>query len=107
MERFDRISRGYPGFFFGRYDVRTPNVAALKRGEDFKILELNGLTSEATHIYDPKNGLRQAYRVLFEQWALAFEIGAANRRLGVPPMRLRDFLAVAWGATGADSTPAA
>ena len=38
---------------------------------------------------DPRNSLFAAYRVLFEQWRLAFEIGAANRRRGVQPTRLR------------------
>ena len=54
------------------------------------IVELNGLTSEATHIYDPKNGLLDAYRVLFRQWSLAFEIGAQNRALGHPLLGLRE-----------------
>jgi hypothetical protein len=41
-------------------------------------VELNGVTSEATHIYDPKQSLCGAYRVLFEQWRIAFEIGLQN-----------------------------
>ncbi|MCB1058197.1 MAG: hypothetical protein KDD11_22085, partial [Acidobacteria bacterium] len=36
----------------------------------------------ATHIYDPKGTLRQAYRVLFEQWHMAFEIGRRNVEAG-------------------------
>jgi hypothetical protein len=48
----------------------------------FTVLELNNVTSEATHIYDPGIGLFEAYRVLFEQWRLAFEIGAENFRRG-------------------------
>ena len=52
---------------------------------NIRIIELNGVTSESTDIYDPKNSLWAAYRVLFRQWRLAFEIGAANRRRGVRP----------------------
>jgi len=85
LERaIDRISVGYDGFFFGRYDVRTPDLEAFARGEQFKIVELNGVTSEATNIYDPSNTLWAAYRVLARQWRLAFEIGAANRDAGAP-----------------------
>ena len=80
----DEVSRGYDGFFFGRYDLRTPDLEALRRGERFKIIELNGVTSEATHIYDPAFGLFDAYRTLFEQWRIAFEIGRQNRELGHP-----------------------
>ena len=88
----DRVSRGYEGFFFGRYDLRTPDVRALKRGEGFKIVELNGVSSEATNIYDPKNGLLTAYRILAEQWRIAFEIGAAQRQRGLVPVRTWTFL---------------
>lgn len=80
----DEISRGYEGFYFGRYDLRARDDDALREGRDFKILELNGVTSEVTHIYDPESSLRGAYRALFDQWALAFEIGAENRDRGVP-----------------------
>jgi hypothetical protein len=52
--------------------------------ERLRILDLNGLTSEATHIYDPRTPLREAWRVLCEQWRLAFEIAAANRAAGAP-----------------------
>ena len=63
-----------------------PARPALRAGRDFKVLELNGVTSEATQIYDPDfGGLLRAYRVLLEQWRLAFEIGAANRERGVRP----------------------
>ena len=53
-------------------------------GGEFTIIELNGVTSEATHVYDPAVGLLDAYRALFAQWSLAFEIGAANARAGAP-----------------------
>lgn len=79
------VSRSFEGFFFGRYDLRVPSAEALLRGEGIKVLELNGVTSEATHIYDPKLGLFAAYRILFEQWRLAFEIGRQNRERGVEP----------------------
>lgn len=84
----DRISRAFDGFYFGRYDLRAPSEEALLAGRDLKVLELNGVTSEATHIYDPSLTLANAYRVLSEQWRLAFEIGAANRARGVTPASL-------------------
>ena len=84
----DRLSRAYEGFFFGRYDLRVPSVEELRRGRGFKVIELNGVTSEATHIYDPRNGLRAAYRTLFEQWRLAFEIGKRNVERGAETVSL-------------------
>jgi len=85
-ERFDAISRGFDGFYFGRFDVRVHGgIDAFRAGLGFKIIELNGVTSEATHIYHPGTPLMMAYRVLMRQWRIAFEIGAENRRGGVPP----------------------
>jgi len=88
--RIDEISRLFEGFHFGRFDIRTPSVDDFRAGNNFKIVELNGVTSEATHIYDPRNSLIDAYRVLFEQWRLAFEIGAMNRARGVRPSTIRE-----------------
>lgn len=84
-ETFDQISKSFEGFYFGRYDVRAPSLVDFRRGKNFKIVELNGVTSEATHIYDPKNNLFTAYKTLLEQWRIAFEIGAQNRQRGVEP----------------------
>lgn len=84
----ERISRSFDGFYFGRFDCKAPSLEAFEAGRDLQILELNGVTSEATHIYDPKNSLLDAYRVLFEQWRLAFEIGARNRDKGFEPLAL-------------------
>jgi hypothetical protein len=93
-ETFDAISKCFEGFNFGRFDVRTPSVDEFKQGRNFKIIELNGVTSEATHIYDPKNGLATAYKVLFEQWRLAFEIGAENRERGAYPTSVNTLLSL-------------
>ena len=89
-KRFDAIARGFDGFYFGRFDVRAAEgIEAFREGDGFKIIELNGVTSEATHIYQPGTPLTAAYRVLMEQWRLAFEIGADNRRRGVAPTPVR------------------
>jgi membrane protein DedA with SNARE-associated domain len=91
-ERIDRIARDYRGFYFGRFDLRADSVEELQAGRGFKILELNGVSSEATDIYDPRNSLLVAYRRLFAQWRLAFEIGAAQRSLGITPLRPGELL---------------
>ncbi|MEM9596233.1 MAG: alpha/beta fold hydrolase [Acidobacteriota bacterium] len=78
----EAIARSFDGFYFGRFDLKATSLDAFQRGEGLKVLELNGVTSEATSIYDPANGLLDAYRVLFEQWRLAFEIGHRNRLAG-------------------------
>lgn len=74
-EKIDEICREFEGFYFGRFDIRCQSFEALKRGENFKVIELNGVTSESTNIYDKKFTLFDAYRILFRQWAIAFKIG--------------------------------
>ena len=81
-DAIDRIASRFAGFYFGRFDVRVPSAEDLEAGRSLRVIELNGVTSEATHIYDAKLGLVDAYRVLFRQWRLAFEIGCENRVRG-------------------------
>ncbi|MBL8220504.1 MAG: VTT domain-containing protein, partial [Bryobacterales bacterium] len=45
----DRLSRSHDGFYFGRYDVRAESPQHLRQGL-FTVIELNGVTAEATHI---------------------------------------------------------
>jgi hypothetical protein len=85
----DDLCRGFEGFYFGRFDIRVPTIEDFRRGENFKVVELNGVTSEATHIYDPRNVLLSAYRTLFEQWRTAFRVGSENRARGFEPPPLR------------------
>lgn len=92
----DRVAKDIPDFYFGRFDVRYTNPAAFAEGTDFAIIELNGVTSEATNIYDPDNSLLHAYRVLAKQWQYAFEIGHANRKAGTPISSYRDLLRDLW-----------
>ncbi|HTF89274.1 MAG TPA: VTT domain-containing protein [Planctomycetota bacterium] len=79
----DHLSRGYEGFYFGRYDVRTESIESFRAGL-FTVIELNGATSEATHIYDPKFSVFEAWRTLREQWRILFEIARRNRARGTP-----------------------
>ncbi len=48
----DKINRQIDGWYYGRLDIKYDTFEKLKKGEDFKILEINGIISEPTHIYD-------------------------------------------------------
>lgn len=94
--RIDEIARSVEGFFVGRFDVRYRDVERFMRGEDLAIVELNGVTSESTNIYDPSFNLVRAWITLARQWLIIFRIGAANRRLGHEPAPLSRLLALSW-----------
>jgi membrane protein DedA with SNARE-associated domain len=90
--RIDEIARRVPGFYIGRFDVRYASLEAFRRGDDLTIVELNGVTSESTNIYDPGYGAWRAWRTLARQWQLVFEIGHANRARGAQALNLRRLL---------------
>ena len=91
-DAFDDVARRYDGFYFGRFDVRVASLEDFVAGRGFMIIEVNGVTSEATHIYDPRVSVIDAYRALFEQWQLAFEIGAENIARGGAATSVRELV---------------
>lgn len=86
--KMQSISDDIEGFFFGRFDLRVPDKNSLREAKGIKILEVNGLTSESTNIYDPQNSVVTAYRILFQQWQQAFQIGQKNIHSGAPRVKL-------------------
>jgi pimeloyl-ACP methyl ester carboxylesterase len=97
--RIDEISRSFQGattmdgapgaLDFGRYDIRYASEDALRAGEDFAIVELNGVMSESTNMYDPAKPAWWLYRVLFAQWRRLFALGAWRRKQGFPGLNFR------------------
>lgn len=90
---FDAIGAQIPGFFYGRFDIRCESFDSLKIGEHFKILEINGVVSEPTHIYDPnKISYFGALKDILKHWIIVHEIGMANHQLGIPYKPLKELL---------------
>jgi membrane protein DedA with SNARE-associated domain/pimeloyl-ACP methyl ester carboxylesterase len=88
----DVMATRIPGFFYGRFDLKAPSEEALRRGESLTVLELNLLTSEPTHMYDPRFAITEAWRALIAHWRVVFRIGAANRTMGFKPLSLFEVL---------------
>ncbi len=86
IRALDRAVAKFDGFNIGRFDIRYTDPASLRRGEKIRIVELNGVTSESTNIYDPGRSLFWSYRVLFAQWRLLYRIGAMCRAQGAKPI---------------------
>lgn len=89
LARFDDIADGIKDFYFGRFDVRFERLDEFQRGENFQIVEVNGVGAEANHIWDANTTLRNAYKTLFAQYKLAFHIGHLNRQRGCQPVGAR------------------
>ena len=93
-EAIDHLSRRFQGFYFGRYDIRVKSVEDFRLGQAFKVLELNGVTAEATNIYDPQYNVFQAYRILFEQWRILFTIAYQNKLKGAKVTSLKELIQI-------------
>ncbi|MBO6513394.1 MAG: alpha/beta fold hydrolase [Phycisphaerales bacterium] len=66
IDGFDQ--RAGRGFDIGRFDLRCESLDQLAKGTGFGIVELNGLTSEPTNLYDPKRSLFWAWDMLLGYW---------------------------------------
>lgn len=85
VEVFERVSRQIDGFYYGRFDIKCDSLESLKTGGPFKVIELNGICSEPTHIYDPSRiGYFGALREVLKHWAIVRRVSWANHRRGVP-----------------------
>ncbi|MEP7030295.1 MAG: hypothetical protein ABI830_05110 [Pseudolabrys sp.] len=90
--RFDAIARSMTEFHYGRFDLRFDTIEALMRGEEFSIVEINGIGGEAIDCWDPRLAVREVYRRLTEQQKLLFAIGDRNRARGFTPTPAGDFV---------------
>ena len=82
-----KICDAQPGFNFGRLDVKTRSRAALQDGE-FTIIEINGISSLPTHMFDPKFSLRQAYEIFFAHGKCLARAARENRAQAMALMPL-------------------
>ncbi|MCB1041455.1 MAG: VTT domain-containing protein [Acidobacteria bacterium] len=88
----DEIAQSFDGLYICRMDIRANDLESFRNGDAFQIVEINGTTSEPSHIYDPKYSIVFAWRHLLRHWFHVWRIGAANRKAGVPVPSLRAFL---------------
>lgn len=95
-QAIDSLASGFAGggLDIGRFDIRYENVDDLRRGVNFAIVELNGVTSESTNMYDPTRGFVWAYGVLLRQWTRMYNLGAERRNFGVRPISVRELISV-------------
>ncbi|MFZ2898684.1 MAG: hypothetical protein WA004_08690 [Saprospiraceae bacterium] len=83
---FDRISHRMEGICYGRFDMKCGSIEALRRGQDFKILEFNGASAEPAHVYDPAIPVWKKYRDIFRHWQIMYHIYLAQRERGYEAM---------------------
>lgn len=83
VEVFDDVSKNIDGFYFGRFDLKVKSTEDLYKGDNIKVLELNGVTSEPAHIYDPSYSILKAWSEAARNMKMMFRVCKANMRNGV------------------------
>lgn len=81
-ESFDEISKKIDGFYYGRFDIKVTNWEDLENGKNISILELNGLTSDPTHIFDPNYKLADVFKTQRKHIKIAYQIARVNLKAG-------------------------
>ncbi len=81
-----------PGYNFGRVDVKCADEAAFQRGE-FVVIEVNGVASLPTHMFDPKFSVWQAYKIFFEHAIYLAQAAHENRDQTMDLMSYREVIA--------------
>lgn len=93
-QTFNDINDKIIDWNYGRLDIKYNTFEELKNGENFKILEINGIISEPTHIYDPKNiSYFGALKSLKDHWSIMNTIALKNHKIyGVPYPNTKDYI---------------
>lgn len=79
---FDNICDHITGWNYGRFDIKYSNFENLISNDNFTILEMNGIISEPTHIYDTSKGnYFDALKVIKDHWKIIYKIGVSNHRI--------------------------
>lgn len=82
VELFDEISHHSNQIFYGRYDIKCNSLEDLKRGENFAILEFNGVHSGYGHLYHCGKTAKEAYQSILKMWAQLYKICIYNSKNG-------------------------
>lgn len=80
--KLDQIFDDMDGFHYGRLDIKFADINQFMDGESFTILEINGASSEAAHIWDSSTPLKDIFSTLLTQYRILFDIGAKQKKRG-------------------------
>ncbi len=89
LKVFDELNHQMNGFYFGRFDIKASSIESIKN-RNYKILEVNGVGGEPTHIYDPGSTFFGMLRDLCFVWRVAAKIASINFNFGIKKPTYRE-----------------
>ena len=96
VDALERCLSGMSDFHYGRFDIKFRSIESLQQGKDFYILELNGASSEATHIWDAHGRLLDVFVTLFRQYRTLFKFGASMQQRKLNSWSVSDVIVHWW-----------
>ncbi|PQJ19961.1 hypothetical protein BSU00_11675 [Tenacibaculum sp. SG-28] len=85
---FDSINNTIKGWYYGRLDIKYHTFQELEAGEKIKILEINGIIAEPTHIYDSHNSSYfEALKAIRSHWRSLYNVSITNHKVLQTPYK--------------------
>lgn len=84
-EAVDALMAATQGIHYGRFDVRAESEQALREGR-FTVIELNGVSSEPGHIYDPAYSIFRCWAELLRHVRCLGPLSRQQQRAGHQPV---------------------
>lgn len=93
-ESFNQFLNQVKGFNYGRIDLKYNTLQELYNAQNFKVIEINGIIAEPTHIYDEtKNTYFIALKQIRKHWNYLYKISKHNHSIHkIPYMQTMAFI---------------
>ncbi len=92
-QSLNEILSDLPEFYYGRLDIKFPDIESLQNGNGIEIVEINTASSEPLHIWDGDASFKDAIMSLLFQYRMLFKLGSQNRSRGFKTPGLKTLLA--------------
>jgi ATP-grasp domain len=86
---FDKILADFEGFNYGRFDMKVKSITDLYQGKNIRVMELNGISSDPAHIFDPNYSFFTALKDIAWHWSRLADISIINIKNGYKPLSIK------------------
>lgn len=77
----NEIEQQIDGWFYGRLDIKYDTFEKLLNDKKFKILEINGIISEPTHVFDASTySYFDALKAIRKHWKILYQVSVINHK---------------------------